>query len=181
MKNSFEYKRIAVVGSSGAGKSTMAVALAKRLNIPHIELDALHWEPNWTEAKPEVLRERVTQALSGPGWVVDGNYGKLRDLVWGQAEVVVWLDFTLPVVMRRLFKRTIARAVKRQELWSGNRESFRLSFFSRDSVLLWALRTHKLRHKENQAALAQPEYKHIKLVHLTTPKAAEDWLGRIKV
>src|SRR4051794_6645342 len=118
MENNFDYRRIAVVGPSGVGKSTMATALAKRLGLPHVELDALHWEPNWTEANPEVLRERVTQALSGPGWIVDGNYSKLRDLIWGQAELVVWLDFTLSVVMRRLFRRTVARAVKRQELWS---------------------------------------------------------------
>lgn len=180
MEGNIEYRRIAIVGSSGSGKSTMAKALAKRLDLPHIELDALHWEPNWTEAKPEVLRERVTQALSASGWVVDGNYSKLRDLIWGQAELVVWLDFSLPVVMGRLLRRTVVRAAKRQELWSGNRESFRLSFFSKDSVLLWMLRTHKLRRKENHTSLAQPEYHHIKLVHLTSPKMADEWMAKIQ-
>jgi adenylate kinase family enzyme len=180
MAEQFWYRRIVVVGTSGSGKSTLAAALAKRLGVPHVELDALHWEPNWTEAKPEILGERVNQALSGLGWVVDGNYKSLRQQIWGQAELIVWLDYSLGVVLGRLVWRTVRRSLLRQELWSGNRESLRRSFFSRDSILWWALTTHKRRRRETTTSLSQPEYRHLKLVHFTNPKEAEKWLAGIE-
>src|SRR5215213_5524259 len=86
-------QRIVVVGTSGSGKTTLARELAQRCSLPHIEMDALHWGPNWTEAPIEVFRQRVELALEAPGWVVDGNYSKLRNLVWRRAELIVWLDY----------------------------------------------------------------------------------------
>src|SRR5436309_637673 len=97
--------RINVVGSSGAGKTTLARALATRLLIPHVELDALHWGPNWTEASNEVMRERVTRAVQADAWCVDGNYHVVRDILWSRVNVVVWLDFSLQRIMRRLLVR----------------------------------------------------------------------------
>lgn len=76
---------VAVVGTSGAGKTTTARLIAARLQLPHVELDALHWDANWTMAPLPVFRERVARALAGEAWVIDGNYGKVRDLVWPQA------------------------------------------------------------------------------------------------
>src|SRR6186997_1715444 len=77
-------RRVSVAGISGSGKTTLAAALAARLGVPHVELDALHHGPNWTEATPEELRARVEAALAAApeGWVADGNYeSKLGDLV----------------------------------------------------------------------------------------------------
>jgi adenylate kinase family enzyme len=74
-------QRISVVGTTGSGKTTLARQVAQHFQIPHIELDALHWEPSWTAALPQVLRNRVTEALSGERWVVDGNYSAVRDIV----------------------------------------------------------------------------------------------------
>lgn len=74
--------RISVVGTTGSGKTTLACQIAGRLKIPHIELDALHWGPDWTQAPLQLFRARVTDAVKGGAWVVDGNYGKVRDIVW---------------------------------------------------------------------------------------------------
>lgn len=82
--------RISVVGTTGSGKTTLARSISQHRQIPHIELDALHWDANWTAASDQVFRERVTQALHGSTWVVDGNYSKVRDIVWGQADTVVF-------------------------------------------------------------------------------------------
>ncbi|HEY7847048.1 MAG TPA: hypothetical protein VIC83_02515, partial [Candidatus Limnocylindria bacterium] len=70
----FPHRRINVVGTSASGKTTFARALAARLAVPWVELDALHWEAGWTEADDAVMRERVRRAIAGDGWVVDGNY-----------------------------------------------------------------------------------------------------------
>lgn len=121
-------KRIVVVGTTGTGKTTMAQRLADRLRLPHVELDALHWGPNWTEAPREIFRARVTGALHGDAWVVDGNYGKVRDLVWSRADTVIWLDYPLWLILWRLASRTTRRVIARETLWNGNRETLRGAF-----------------------------------------------------
>ncbi len=122
--------RIAVVGVTGSGKTTVAAQLAKALGFPHIELDALHWQANWTMTNLEDFRQQVTQALSGPAWVTDGNYGKVRDLIWPRANTLVWLDYPLAVVLWQLTRRTLARILHHEVLWNENRESFRGQFLS---------------------------------------------------
>ena len=129
--------RVNVKGISGSGKSTFSAELARRLGVPHLELDAIHHGPNWTEASPEELRARVREfmATAPDGWVIDGNYeSKLGDLVLGAAERIVWLDPPLRVALRRLWRRTLTRIRHDVELWSGNRESWRGGFWGRDSL-----------------------------------------------
>lgn len=167
--------RIVVVGTSGVGKSTFAKRLATILSIPHVELDALHWEPNWTEA-PD-FRERVTQAVATPSWAIDGNYGKVREIIWQQARTLIWLDFPMYVIFARALKRAIKRAATREELWNGNRESWRLTFFSKESVLLWVLRSHDRQRRQYHALLTRPEYAHLKVHRFRSPKEANDYLG----
>jgi len=103
-------RRIVVVGTTGSGKTTLAGELARRLEVPHVELDALHWEPGWTEAPTDLFRERVTHALSGEAWVADGNYSAVRDIVWSRADTIVWLDYSLPTMLYRLARRTFRSA-----------------------------------------------------------------------
>lgn len=168
--------RVSVVGTSGSGKTTFAQKLAERLAVPHIELDALHWLPDWQEAPLDELRDAVEQATAGDAWVVDGNYSKVRDIVWRRANTVIWLDYPLPVILRRLIVRTVRRSVKQEELWNGNRESLGTALFSRDSIVLWALKTYQRRRCEYPVLFAQPEAAHLHVIHLDDPKTADSWL-----
>jgi len=167
--------RIAVVGVTGSGKTTVAARLAQALGIPHIELDALHWKANWVMTGLEVFRQQVDQALSGPAWVLDGNYSKVRDLIWPRATTLVWLDYPLTVVLWQLTCRTLARILTREVLWNSNRETFRGAFFSRDSLFLWALQTHKRHRSEYTRLLSQPEYAHLQVIHLHSRKETNRW------
>ena len=137
--NNFPFKRIAVVGTTGSGKSTLAQKLAEKFGGDFIELDALHWDPNWKPADAFDFFERVENAIQSESWVVSGNYRLVRDLIWEKAEAVIWLDYAFPLVFRRLLTRTIRRAVKREELWNGNREPFwwHLKLWSQDSLFYW--------------------------------------------
>jgi adenylate kinase family enzyme len=165
-----------VVGTTGSGKTTLAGRLAIRMGIPHVELDALYWEPGWVPAEPEVFRERVAQALSGAAWTTDGNYSRVRDIIWGRADTVVWLDYALPVILRRIVWRTLRRVVRREELWNQNRQRFGNALFSRDSIVLWAVQTYRRRRREYPVLLSQPEHAHLAVVHLRSPREAERWL-----
>jgi len=103
--------RVSVVGNAGSGKSTFAAALAERLGLRHVELDAIFHQPGWTSLSAGAFRHRVRQAM-GPGdWVVDGNYRTLlQSVVWDRADTVVFLDFPLSVIAPRIVWRTARRA-----------------------------------------------------------------------
>lgn len=168
-------RRIAIIGTSGSGKTTLGKELAQRLDIPHVELDALHWEPRWEEVPTEIFQTRVAGALHGKAWVCDGNYSVVRDIVWSRADTIVWLDYTLPVILRRLTWRTLHRVFTREELWNGNKERLRAQFFSRDSIFLWALKTYRRRRTEYPILLSSPEHAHLRLIHLRSPRQKR-WL-----
>ena len=174
-------RRTAVVGTSGSGKTTLARRLAQRLGLAHIELDSLHWGPDWTPAPREAFRERVAQALSGEAWTTDGNYSAVRDIVWGRADTVVWLDYSLSVVMGRVTWRTVRRCASREELWNGNRERFREAFFDRESIIWWALTSYRRRKRQYPALFRQPEYAHLCVVRLSSPRATREWLDSLTV
>src|SRR5215207_3621140 len=138
-------RRISVVGTSGSGKTTLSRQLAGSLGVPMLELDGVFHQPAWTPLPTDDFRRSVEEFVSqSEGWVVDGNYSIVRDLVWARADTVVWFDLPRYAVMRRLSWRTARRGVLHAELWNGNRESLR-NFFSRDperSILAWAWTTH---------------------------------------
>lgn len=169
-------QRIVVVGTSGSGKTTMAHRLAQRLGVPHVEMDALHWGPNWTPAPREIFRERVERALRGDAWTIDGNYSAVRDIVWRRADTVVWLDYSFSVVMGRVTWRTLRRTITREELWNANRERLSAALFSRDSIIWWALSSYRRRKREYPVLFGQPAHAHLSVVRLPTPRAAQAWL-----
>jgi len=137
-------RRVVVFGTTGSGKSWLAERLAARHGLRLIELDALFWGPGWQPAPLELFRHRVEREIRDGDWIVVGIYGQVRDLTWRAADTLIWLDLPFPLVMWRLFWRTLRRAITRENLWgTGNRESFVRTFFTRQSILLWAIKTHR--------------------------------------
>jgi adenylate kinase family enzyme len=168
-------KRVNVKGISGSGKSTFAVELARRLQLPYIELDALHHGPNWTEPTNEEFRSRVREAMQAApgGWVIDGNYeGKLGDTVLREADTIVWLDPPFRVKARRLWRRTAHRIRNDVELWSGNRESWRGVLWGRDALFWWMVRGHFRHRRHWPARFAGDE----RMVRLRSVAEAKEWL-----
>jgi adenylate kinase family enzyme len=173
------HRRIAVVGATSSGKSTLAQKLAQKINADYIELDAFYWEPNWTPATMFDFFVRVEEAIQADAWVAAGNYRLVRDLIWDKAEAVIWLDYPFHIVFWRLLKRTVRRAVTQEELWNGNRESFwgHLKIWSQDSLFHWFFKTFWMRKREYPMLFSLPENAHLKIIHFKHPKEAEGWLN----
>ncbi|MBN1684107.1 MAG: AAA family ATPase, partial [Gammaproteobacteria bacterium] len=101
-------KRIVVIGSSGAGKTSLAKILAKKFGMLHIELDALNWLPNWRARSPEALRQLVSKNIQQPQWVLCGNYSYLREMIWAKADTIIWLDYPFGLC----FWQTLTRSLR---------------------------------------------------------------------
>jgi adenylate kinase family enzyme len=174
--------RIVVVGTSGSGKTTMAVRIATALDLPFIELDRLHWGPNWlalSETDPDEFVRRVREAMSADAWVSDGNYGMVRDLIWPRATHLVWLDYSRAVVMYRVIKRSIARALDQKELWAGNRESWR-RMLRPSHPIRFAWRTWRERRSRFEHLLSDAQYGHLVVVRLRRPREAASVLDKLQ-
>lgn len=179
--NNFTHKRIVVVGTTSSGKSTLAVKLAKKIGGDFIELDALHWEPNWMEAPNEVFRERVDAATRSTVWVVAGNYHVVREIVWSRAQVIIWLDYPFHIVFWQLLTRTIRRSVTKEKLFSDNVENFwtHMKLWSPDSLFHWLFKTYWRRKREYPMLFADQQNAHLKILHFQHPKETEAWLNTI--
>ncbi|MFK7962237.1 MAG: adenylate kinase [Phycisphaerales bacterium] len=151
--------RIVVVGPSGAGKSTAARRIAAALEIPHVELDAIFWGPEWTKRPMDACRADLAAATTGDAWIVDGNYREMRDVVWPRATMVVWLDVPWLRTMGQILVRTFRRSATGQRVCGDNRETFGRALFSSDSVVHYAAVTLHRRRAEYHALLgfAGPE------------------------
>jgi hypothetical protein len=167
-------QRIVVVGTTGSGKSSLAARLARYLNAPHVELDALYWGPDWTPVGDAVFRERVRLAAAETAWVADGNYSAVRDLLWPRAEMIVWLDPGLGLILWRLLRRTLRRWITREDLWGTNQERL-WAQFTRQSLFLWALTTYRRRRRDYAHLFQVPDYAHIHKVRLRSPRETDAW------
>ncbi|MDN3506974.1 MAG: AAA family ATPase [Simkaniaceae bacterium] len=165
----FTYMKIAILGTCGSGKTTLAKRLSKEFGIPHVELDSLKWLPNWVEEDEDVFYEKAKEAVKGDNWVTDGNYSKVgHDLIWPRADVVIWLDYPLPIILYRLMKRILRRAFTKEVLWGGCQESLRMQFFSKRSIFVWAFKSYWKRRRAYPYLLSK--YSNFKLIRVKRPQ-----------
>ncbi|KOC92869.1 shikimate kinase [Winslowiella iniecta] len=171
--------KINVIGTSGSGKSTVARAIAQRLALPYIEMDALFWQKDWGESSDQQLFARLEQALQQPGWVLDGNYNRSQSIKWRDVDTIIWVDYSFTRTLYQAIKRAITRCWHQQELWPGTncRESFRKSFLSRDSIILWTLKTWRLNRRRYQALLCDSRFQHLHFVRLTSPQHSRQFIA----
>lgn len=158
----------------------MAKQVAAILQAPHIELDAIHWLPDWQERDHDEFREMVTIAVAADRWVVGGNYNAVRGIVWPRATTLVWLNYSFPVVFWRGFSRTVVRSIGRRIIFSGNRESVRRAFFSTDSMILWVLKTFHNRRRSTRAIFDGEEFPGLKRVELRNQIEANQFLTSLR-
>ena len=166
-------RRVAIIASaSGNGKTTLGRELARRMGVPFVELDALVHGPGWVETSNEELFRRVEPIVKGDGWVFDGTYmRKLGSLILEHADTIVWLDLPLRVWLPRLARRTYRRIQSDEEIWNGNRESWKTALIGIDSLFVFALRSHFRRRRYWPRHLEG-----YNVTRLRTPAEVDAWL-----
>jgi len=175
-----EMERVVIIGSSCSGKTTMARRVADISQAPHIELDAIHWLPDWQEREDDEFRALVGTAVAADRWVVDGTYNMVRDLVWPRATALVWLNHSFPVVFWRAFSRTTVRSIGRRTIFSDNRESIRRALFSTDSMILWVIKTFHDRRRSTRAIFDGEEFPCLQRVELRNQRDANQFLDSLQ-
>lgn len=175
--------KINVVGTSGSGKSTVARQLAQKLAVPYIEMDRLYWQPNWQGTDDGEFLMRIEQALAAAalGWVLDGNYTRSKIVKWREVDWVVWVDYGFCRTLWQATRRAAMRAWSKTELWpgTGNCESFRRSFFSSESIILWTLKTYHQNRKKYLMEQQDMGNRHIRFIHLRSPKDTAIFLASL--
>jgi adenylate kinase family enzyme len=167
-------KRIVVVGAAGSGKTTLARALGDALEAPVTDLDLLFWGPAWSRVDLSVFRERTQRVLANEHWIIAGSYfSQVVDLVWAQADTVVWLDLPRRVSFSRVLRRTVRQVVRREDVFPGCRQSLRAAW--RDRLFHSSWREPEKYRSVIPELLDRPEYGHVRLVHLRSSKAVAAW------
>ena len=165
-------QRILVIGSPGAGKSTLAHALARRTGLPLHHLDRMHWLPGWVERDRAEGLDAVRQVLAQDRWIIDGNYGSSLPLRLERADTVVWLDYPTWLCLGRALKRWWQyRGQSRPDMTEGCDERLNLEF------LLYIAQFRSAWRQRNADALARFGG----TVHrMSSPAATERWLATLQ-
>ena len=95
-------RRVNIVGASGAGKTTLARDLAAKMGGVATDLDELHWLPGWKGRPDEEFDALLDTILHLDRWVISGNYSRVQPRIWARAQTVIWLDYSLSVVMKQV-------------------------------------------------------------------------------
>jgi adenylate kinase family enzyme len=174
-------RRIVIFGASGSGKSTLGRWLAAQLGTPFTDLDDLQWQPGWIETPAAQFRAAVAQAALSDSWVIAGNYGHARDLLWPRADTLIWLDLPLARVLWRSFVRALQDWHTGRKICNGNRQRLWMIVNGRDSLLGYNLRTYHRRRREWPAALRLPQHAHATVIRLRTPAEVATWMQHVRV
>ena len=122
-------KKVLVIGSGGAGKSTFAARLSRVLDIEVIHLDVLYWKPGWIETPKPEWREKVAALVKRDAWIIDGNYSGTFDIRFAAGDTVIFLDVARRVCLWRVLKRLVLyRRGGRPDMAAGCKERFDLQF-----------------------------------------------------
>lgn len=168
-----EYKRIAVIGCSGSGKSTFSKALSARTGIPAVHLDAHWWLPGWQNTAKDEFDKWQRAAVLEESWIFDGNFSRTLEIRFERADMVI--DFQIP--RRQCLFGVISRRIRyrgktRSDMGQGCREQIDLEFLR----FVWTFNKKEL--PKNQELIGKyPKMKH---VIFKSRKDADAFLRRIE-
>ena len=173
---SSEARRIVVVGVSGSGKTSLARRIGEHLGVPHADMDGFFHGPGWVR-RPEAADE-VAAFVAGDGWVTERPYSEVTDVVFGRAQLVVWLDLPTWRTMSQVTRRTVSRRLRRTTLWHGNVEGplWRV-VTDPEHIIRWAWNTRN-RYRQWPDEL-HADWPDLPVVRLRSHAEADAWLASL--
>jgi adenylate kinase family enzyme len=176
-------QRISIVGSSGSGKTTLARTVSKRLDIPHLELDAVHHQPDWEPLPHAEFQAAVRPLVNQDSWVIDGNYHStgVQDIIWERADTIIWLDLSRWATMRRVTGRSVRRSITREELWNGNREHWTNLIHPKPeiNIVMWTWTRYEHNRQRYATNSTDPTWSHIEWVHLRSQSEIDSFVYKL--
>ena len=167
-------KRVLVIGSGGAGKSTFARRLGRRLGLPVIHLDRVYWHPGWVETPKDEWKRKVEELCAGDSWVMDGNYSGTLEIRLGACDAVIFLDLPRPLCMWRVLKRAVMyRDTPRPDMAAGCRENLQPKF------LHWVW-TYRKRRRPKILATLERVAGEKRVVRLSSSAEVERFLAEVR-
>lgn len=167
--------RILIAGTSGSGKTTLARQLGEQLGIHHIEMDNLHWGQEWTPRTG--FADRVRVLAESEAWITEWQYQSARPIITPRAQAMLWLDYSVPLRMYRVTRRTLRRSLTREPMWDvGLRERPPWTVLTdEDHIIRYAWRT---RHKfEDLPRTVEETYAHLDLYRFRSPSETARWMA----
>jgi hypothetical protein len=174
-------RRISVVGSTGSGKTYLARELADRLSLPVSELDELRRDAAASGSLERDFETRVADLAQTDEWIIDGHYRDVRDLIWRRSELIIWLNYPLPLValrlMRRFSRKRRPSSFHLVEQWSKPHPPP----YPVDLGVSWQRRLRRLartlrERSEYGRLLRSAEYRNIRVVELRSIQTTRRWL-----
>ncbi|HEY2480698.1 MAG TPA: hypothetical protein VGI30_00700 [Caulobacteraceae bacterium] len=164
-------QRVAIVGCSGGGKSTLARAMSDRLGLPVIHLDNLYWKPGWTESQLEEFRPKVEAVAAEPRWIIEGNFTSASALRFARADTIVWIELPTWLCLWRAIARVLLSFGRtRPDLSPGCPERFDFAFYR----YIWSW--NRLTRPKMAAALAGCA-PHTRFVRLSSDRQKTQFLA----
>lgn len=165
--------RIMIIGSGGAGKSTLSRTLGEKLNINVIHLDILLWKPNWNQVARDEQIKIQQQIIQDKEWIIDGNYGGTMDIRFQEADTIIFLDLLRIICIYRAIKRAIQyRNKSRPDMVEGNKERLDFNFYK------WIWNYPKDKRPEIINKLKELENEK-KVVHLESIKETQNYIDSL--
>jgi adenylate kinase family enzyme len=166
-------RRVSIIGSGGAGKSTLARKLGEITGLPVVHLDSEFWRPGWTETPKDEWRSRVEGLIEGEKWIIDGNFGGTMEIRLGAADTVILLDFPRMLCTYRAVKRAVIyRNRTRPDMGPGCNEKLDLEFLR----WVWQFPGKTLARIENRLERLGPD---VRVVRLHSPREVEIFLNEV--